>query len=265
MQQGHKNFRQKPLHPSLSPPVQWATWWNFHYLIFTVRKWSLGQGNVLHLYVILFTGGLASQHAWQVTWPGGSASRGSASRGVPPPGGLHPGGLYAGGSASTGCLYRGCLHLWGLGRPPSPRHGQQAGGKHPTGIHSFWQNCCRKLMEMEEIGPLQFSGPLGPTTGKGRVFLFVLLLMLSLLDCLSSTEVSKLCKKSPLEFKRKRKRNPLWFPGLASGGMRQHTIFAKFCKKTAWNWEHFGPGGVHRGRPLPQNPPMGGIDVVLSE
>ena len=59
-----------------------------------------GQVMIIHLSVILFTGvGLASQHASQITWLGGSASR----EGLLPGGGVHPGiGLSLEGSASRG-------------------------------------------------------------------------------------------------------------------------------------------------------------------
>ena len=89
------------------------------------HKGSMGQGCVFTLVCHSVHGGrgLASQHASQVTRPGGSASggRGSASR---EEGGLHPdgrGGLHLGrrgfasggkgGSASRGEMG---LHPWGL-------------------------------------------------------------------------------------------------------------------------------------------------------
>ena len=82
----------------------------------TARKRSCGKVMFLHLCIILFTAGLASQHASQVTWPGGSASRGS----------LHPGVLYPRGSAYHG----------GMSRPPA-RSELEAGGAHPTGMLCF--------------------------------------------------------------------------------------------------------------------------------
>ena len=67
-------------------------------LIFTARKRSLGQGNVFTRVLLL-----CSQ------------------------GDLHPGGSASGG---------------GLGRPPLPTrtmgYGQQAGGTHPTGMHTSY-------------------------------------------------------------------------------------------------------------------------------
>ena len=71
----------------------------------------------LHLCVILFTGGVASQHALQVTQlgGGGSVSRGSTSRGV-------------------------CIQGDWTDPPPPlniPLYGQQAGGLHPTGMHTY--------------------------------------------------------------------------------------------------------------------------------
>ena len=62
----------------------------------------LRQGNVLQVCVILLTGGLASQHASQVTWP--------ASRGVSFPAsitGLHPWGLPTEGVCQHGGLHPG--------------------------------------------------------------------------------------------------------------------------------------------------------------
>ena len=45
-------------------------------VIFTARKRSLGRGNVLHLYVILFTGGGSHDGGW-CPCPGGLGSGGS--------------------------------------------------------------------------------------------------------------------------------------------------------------------------------------------
>ena len=82
--------------------------------IVTTRKRSLGQGNV-------FTGICHS---------------------FCPQGGLHPGGgLHLRGCASGGLHPEGVCLQWGLGRPcPSTTgYNQQAGGTHPTGIHSCFQ------------------------------------------------------------------------------------------------------------------------------
>ena len=92
-------------------------------VIFTAHKWSLGQGNV-STPVCMFTGGLTSQHASQVTLPGVSASRGVCIQGILHQGGLHPEGLHPGdlhpekpciqGPASSWvCIQRGVLHLEG--------------------------------------------------------------------------------------------------------------------------------------------------------
>ena len=74
----------------------------------------------LHLSDILFTGGLVSQHASQVTWPCGSASRE----------GLHPGGR----------------------PPPDPSdiraYGQQTGGTYPTEMHSCFNFLHSEVMRM---------------------------------------------------------------------------------------------------------------------
>ena len=79
------------------------------YSMFTARKRSLGQGNVLHLSVILFGGGgfgfpacITGHMIWRVCIQGG----------------LHFG--------------RGWVYLpW-----DTTGYGQQAGGTHPTGVHS---------------------------------------------------------------------------------------------------------------------------------
>ena len=89
---------------------------------------------------ILFTGGgeggLASQHV----------QRSHDSYGLPPGGGLPPGCQPPGGSVSRGvciqevgvCIQRGLLpEVVG-----QTRYGQQAGGTHPTGMHS----CLAKIL-----------------------------------------------------------------------------------------------------------------------
>ena len=89
------------------------------------RKGSIGQGCVFTLVCHSVHGGrgLASQHASQVTRPGGSASggRGSASReegGLHPDGrgGLHPGrrGFASGGKGGSASRGEMGLHPWGL-------------------------------------------------------------------------------------------------------------------------------------------------------
>ena len=70
----------------------------------------------MFLHLCGIPGGLASQHASQVTSPGGQGV--CLGGGGLPPGGLHPGGL---------------------GRPTpwdNTEYGQQAGGTHPTGMNS---------------------------------------------------------------------------------------------------------------------------------
>ena len=66
------------------------------------------------LCVILVTGGSLSQHAPQVTWPGGSLSGGSLSKGLCPGGSLSGGSLSGGLCPGRVSLSRGSL----LGRPP---------------------------------------------------------------------------------------------------------------------------------------------------
>ena len=102
---------------------------------------------LLHLCVILFGrggGGLACQHASQVTWP--------ASRGCLHPDGvcLH-GGLYTGGSAYRGICIQGSLPAEGsasTGKSASgggwedPTGTRKAGGMYPTGILSCFRLYC---------------------------------------------------------------------------------------------------------------------------
>ena len=94
--------------------------------IVTARKQSLGQDNIFTnvCHSVHKGEGVASQHASQVTWPGGSAS-----------GGLHPGWVCIQREFRQVCL-RGC-------RPPPPRdtwdttgYGQQVGDTHSTGMFS---------------------------------------------------------------------------------------------------------------------------------
>ena len=75
--------------------------------IFTARKRSLGQGNI-----ILFTGGGSlSQHASQVTWQGGLCpGQGLCPGGISVMEGLCPGvAIKGGGSLSRGGLCQGDL------------------------------------------------------------------------------------------------------------------------------------------------------------
>ena len=88
-------------HLVVEPPMVltsggWTTYVSYWIaFLVTARKQSLGQGNVF-TGVYLSMGALASQHASQVTWPGGLPSGRSASRDVL----LR--GLHAGGPASGG-------------------------------------------------------------------------------------------------------------------------------------------------------------------
>ena len=115
-----------------------------------------GKVIFLHLFVILFTGGVLSQHALQVAsqhvlhggvdaipaciaggipacLPGGSANRRCAPGAVIPRGCLVPGGAWFwAGAWSPGAgvlLLGGCLL-------ETPRTTTAAGGAHPTGMHS---------------------------------------------------------------------------------------------------------------------------------
>ena len=104
-------------------------------MIITVRKRSLGQGNVFTpVYHSVHQGGRWVGFPTCITghMTRGSASQGgSASRGL---GGLHQGELQ----------HPGGLHPVGLGRPPSPGkitwdttgYSQQAGSTHLTGMLS---------------------------------------------------------------------------------------------------------------------------------
>ena len=111
-------------------------------VLITTRKRSLGQGNVftpmchsVHR-VRSPSGGSESRRSASggvVLYPGGSTSRGSESGGVC---------IRGGGSVSRGVYIQGGLHPGGLSRlPPSDtmRYSQQAGGTHPTGMHSCYQ------------------------------------------------------------------------------------------------------------------------------
>ena len=84
-------------------------------------------GNVF-IPVILFTGWLVSQHASQVTWPEGFASRKGLHLGgrvYIQDEGLHPGGV--------------CIQWGWLGRPsPTP---DTKGSTHHTGMHSYFVFC----------------------------------------------------------------------------------------------------------------------------
>ena len=99
---------------------------NYYYfpsevLIFTSRKRSLGQGNVLHLSVILFTRGLyVSQHAMGCTPPGQTPlTLRQTPLGRQPPLGRHPRERHTS---------QADIH--------PPRDGSWAGGTQPTGMHS---------------------------------------------------------------------------------------------------------------------------------
>ena len=84
--------------------------------------------------------GLGSQHASQVTWPGG----------------LHPGRIcLQGGSVSRGVFIQRGLHPGGWAYPPSDTTGycQWAGGTHPTGMHS--------CLESERAFRIQFQRYIG--------------------------------------------------------------------------------------------------------
>ena len=76
----------------------------------------------LHVCVILFTGGVLSQHALQQISVGGAWSRG--------------------GSAPRGCLVPGgvCSRRGGAWQR-LPRTATAAGGTHPTGMHSCYHLC----------------------------------------------------------------------------------------------------------------------------
>ena len=89
---------------------------------------SLGQGNILHKHVILSMG----------------RGRGGGGRGVGFPACItihRTGGICLGGGI---CLQEGGLHPGGDWADHTPRYtwdttgyGKQAGGTHPTGMHSF--------------------------------------------------------------------------------------------------------------------------------
>ena len=87
------------------------------YQICIARKRSLGQSNVLHMCVILFTGGCVSQYAMECTppWADTPLGRHSLSR--------HPLGRH---SPSRHPLGRHTPHLWAdtphLGRHPLGRY-----------------------------------------------------------------------------------------------------------------------------------------------
>ena len=96
-----------PSQGSTSPPHRstsgrYTSYWNAFLLPLANEVW--GKVMFLQLCVILFTGGLASQHASQVTWPGWSASSGV----VRIQGGLHPGEF---------CILRVCIQ-GGVGQTP---------------------------------------------------------------------------------------------------------------------------------------------------
>ena len=100
--------------------------------IFSARKRIWGKVMFLHLCVILFTGrgGFPACIIGHMTGGGVVCLKW----------GLHPGeSLHTGGSE-----YRGGLHPEGLGRPPQDTwdtmaYGHQAGGMHPTGMHSCYR------------------------------------------------------------------------------------------------------------------------------
>ena len=97
----HLRLPGQHLSPPQPPPInKWAVGILLECFLITTCKWSLGQGNVFTPVchsVHGSGGGLSSQHASQVTWPGGYASRGvvciqgmsasggSASRGLGTP------------------------------------------------------------------------------------------------------------------------------------------------------------------------------------
>ena len=97
----------------------------------TARKRSLGQGNILHLFVILFTEGLGLWVPGPGRMPGlGGPGLGDAwSRGVPGPRAV-PG-------------QRGA---WWRPPPPLPGMATAAGGTHPIGMHS-----CLKIISLWSI------------------------------------------------------------------------------------------------------------------
>ena len=102
--------------------------------IITARKRSLGQGNFLHLSVILFTGGYLGMYTpgpgthslWDQVHPLGP-DKFPLGPGKPPWDQVHP-------------LPRDQVHPMGSGTSPlavhAGRYGQQAGGTHPTGMQS---------------------------------------------------------------------------------------------------------------------------------
>ena len=139
-------------------------------IIFTARKRTLRR---LCFYtclsVILFKGGVLSQHALQVIsqhalqqvsrggspcphpmgklrgiWSRPTAKgevEGDLARGCLLWGGVCSGGLLAGvcsggGTCSGGCLLQGGLLHGGCVRPSPPVTATAAGGTHPTGMHS---------------------------------------------------------------------------------------------------------------------------------
>ena len=100
-------------------------------MFFTARKRSLGQGNILHLFVILFIGG----STWAGTPPGRSTPPGQV-----PPAGTTPLPVHPQAGTPPGRY----THPW-AGTPPRQcmlGYGQQADGTHPTGMHS----CCNFIL-----------------------------------------------------------------------------------------------------------------------
>ena len=79
-----------------------------------------GKVIFLHLFVILFTGGMPG--------PGGCLLRGGSA-----PGGSGPAGVSGPGGVSAP---RGCLVPGGCLVETPPRMATAAGGMHPTGMHS---------------------------------------------------------------------------------------------------------------------------------
>ena len=90
-------------------PCTRAPWWNFHYLIFTVRKRSLGQGNIFR--------GVCQEFYSQ----GGRAWKGRAWKGCAwgdvCGGGLHGrGACIVGACLAGGRAWRGGGHAWQIPR-----------------------------------------------------------------------------------------------------------------------------------------------------
>ena len=102
------------------------------YLVITVRKRSLGQGNVFTpVCHSVHMGGSLSYHASQVTWQEGSLSRGvTVQRGVSVQEGLCPEGVSVQGVSVQGSL---CPEGGSLSRGSLTRGSLSRGGSLPRG------------------------------------------------------------------------------------------------------------------------------------